>query len=181
MIHESTITCPRCGHQATEQMPTDACQFFYVCKGCGERLRRKAGDCCVFCSYGSVPCPPIQVKGAAASDWLANPRMNAVAWRIPHAAIIGALFVPVPARVGIWAVALAWMGTACILNSRRCGRTHCRYTGPYYLAMVVPVAALGVTPVSMPLAGWVALAAAILLGSRLIWWATEHAWGKFLN
>jgi len=28
------------------------------------------------------------------------------------------------------------MGTACILNARRCGRTHCRYTGPYYLAMI---------------------------------------------
>jgi hypothetical protein len=41
-------------------MPTDACQFFYDCKGCGERLKPLAGDCCVFCSYGSVPCPPVQ-------------------------------------------------------------------------------------------------------------------------
>jgi hypothetical protein len=23
-------------------------------------LKPKQGDCCVFCSYGSVPCPPIQ-------------------------------------------------------------------------------------------------------------------------
>ncbi|HEY7997903.1 MAG TPA: GDCCVxC domain-containing (seleno)protein, partial [Pseudolabrys sp.] len=28
--------------------------------GCGERLKPKPGDCCVFCSYGSVPCPPMQ-------------------------------------------------------------------------------------------------------------------------
>jgi hypothetical protein len=56
----STITCPMCGHQATEQMPTDACQFFYDCKGCGERLKPKHGDCCVFCSYGSMQCPPMQ-------------------------------------------------------------------------------------------------------------------------
>ena len=42
-------------------MPTDACQFFYDCKGCGERLKPNPGDCCVFCSYGSVPCPPIQI------------------------------------------------------------------------------------------------------------------------
>ena len=41
-------------------MPTDACQFFYDCRGCGALLRPKPGDCCVFCSYGSVPCPPIQ-------------------------------------------------------------------------------------------------------------------------
>jgi hypothetical protein len=57
MQTESTVTCPKCGHQATEQMPTDACQFFY---GCGERLKPLRGDCCVFCSYGSVPCPSIQ-------------------------------------------------------------------------------------------------------------------------
>ena len=35
-------------------MPTDACQFFYDCNDCGERLKPLAGDCCVFCSYGSV-------------------------------------------------------------------------------------------------------------------------------
>ena len=33
----STITCPVCGHRASEAMPTDACMFFYVCKGCGTR------------------------------------------------------------------------------------------------------------------------------------------------
>ena len=41
-------------------MPTDACLFFHPCEECGVMLRPKPGDCCVFCSYGSVPCPPIQ-------------------------------------------------------------------------------------------------------------------------
>ena len=41
-------------------MPTDACLFFYDCTGCGARLKPQAGDCCVFCSYGSVKCPPVQ-------------------------------------------------------------------------------------------------------------------------
>jgi hypothetical protein len=59
-IRESVITCPKCGWQETETMPTDACQFFYDCQGCGAVLRPKPGDCCVFCSYGSVPCPPVQ-------------------------------------------------------------------------------------------------------------------------
>ncbi|HEX4199078.1 MAG TPA: GDCCVxC domain-containing (seleno)protein [Caulobacteraceae bacterium] len=56
----STLTCPHCGHQATETMPTDACQYFYDCQGCGAVLKPTPGDCCVFCSYGDVPCPPIQ-------------------------------------------------------------------------------------------------------------------------
>jgi hypothetical protein len=57
---QSVLTCPRCGHQSVETMPTDACQFFHECRGCGALLKPLAGDCCVFCSYGSVPCPPIQ-------------------------------------------------------------------------------------------------------------------------
>jgi len=39
-----------------------ACQFFYECLACYTLLRPKAGDCCVFCSFGTVPCPPIQLS-----------------------------------------------------------------------------------------------------------------------
>lgn len=60
IIPASTVTCPECGHRKTDIMPTDACQFFYDCANCKKILRPKAGDCCVFCSYGDVPCPPIQ-------------------------------------------------------------------------------------------------------------------------
>ncbi len=64
MILESIITCPHCATAKAEIMPTDACRFFYECTGCGMRLRPKAGDCCVFCSYGSVRCPPMQAERA---------------------------------------------------------------------------------------------------------------------
>ena len=57
---QSTLTCPKCGHQKAETMPTDACQFFYECEACHELLRPLPGDCCVFCSYGTVKCPPVQ-------------------------------------------------------------------------------------------------------------------------
>jgi len=58
----STLTCPHCGFQETQTMPTDACLYFHDCKGCGTMLKPKAGDCCVFCSYGDVACPPIQAS-----------------------------------------------------------------------------------------------------------------------
>jgi hypothetical protein len=61
---ESELTCPACGFARTERMPTDACQFFYECTRCRTLLRPKAGDCCVFCSYGSVQCPPRQARDA---------------------------------------------------------------------------------------------------------------------
>jgi hypothetical protein len=60
MILEATITCPHCNAAKLEAMPTDACQFFYECSACNVLLRPKPGDCCVFCSYGSAPCPPVQ-------------------------------------------------------------------------------------------------------------------------
>lgn len=44
-------------------MPTDYCQYYYDCPGCGTVLKAKPGDCCVFCSYGDVPCPPVQSGG----------------------------------------------------------------------------------------------------------------------
>lgn len=57
----ATLTCPACGHQQTQPMPTDACQFFYECQACLILHKPRAGDCCVFCSYGTAACPPRQM------------------------------------------------------------------------------------------------------------------------
>jgi hypothetical protein len=59
-ILQSTLTCPHCGQRSAHAMPTNACVWFHECIGCGELLRPKPGDCCVFCSYGDVVCPPRQ-------------------------------------------------------------------------------------------------------------------------
>jgi len=113
-------------------------------------------------------------------DWLRTPRTSLLAWWIPEAAILAGLLVSVTVRAAIWIIALSWMGTACILNARRCGRRHCRYTGPYYLAMIAPVLVLASGIVSTDLYTWLFLGVLILAGSKIIWWATERAWGKFL-
>jgi hypothetical protein len=68
MILESVLTCPSCGFSATETMPTDACIYFYDCKCCGLLLKPKPGDCCVFCSYGTVKSPPIQMGHACCGN-----------------------------------------------------------------------------------------------------------------
>ncbi|MGI9408864.1 MAG: GDCCVxC domain-containing (seleno)protein [Hyphomicrobiaceae bacterium] len=36
--------------------------------GCGKTLRPTSGACCVFCSFGSVPCPDVQLHGRRCSD-----------------------------------------------------------------------------------------------------------------
>ncbi|WP_373524537.1 GDCCVxC domain-containing (seleno)protein [Aquiflexum sp.] len=60
IILNSVITCPNCGFQKREEMPVDACRFFYECENCHTVLKPQNKDCCVFCSYGSIKCPPVQ-------------------------------------------------------------------------------------------------------------------------
>jgi hypothetical protein len=64
----SVLRCPTCGHEAELAMPTDACLFFHECAACHALLRPRPGDCCVFCSYGSVPCPPMQEGSSCCRD-----------------------------------------------------------------------------------------------------------------
>ncbi|HEX9665337.1 MAG TPA: GDCCVxC domain-containing (seleno)protein [Thermodesulfobacteriota bacterium] len=57
---QAVIRCPECGFEKEATMPVDACQFFYECTNCKTVLKPRPGDCCVFCSYGSLKCPPKQ-------------------------------------------------------------------------------------------------------------------------
>lgn len=59
---KAELTCPECGFVQVAEMPTEACQFFYECVNCKVALRPRAGDCCVFCSYANLPCPPKQLE-----------------------------------------------------------------------------------------------------------------------
>lgn len=63
IILQSVINCPNCVHQKEENMPTDACKYLYACEQCQHVLKPKGGSCCVYCSFGSVACPPIQQSG----------------------------------------------------------------------------------------------------------------------
>jgi len=52
-----TIVCPQCRHIAVEPIPLNACLYFYECRNCRVLLKARPTDCCVFCSYGTQPCP----------------------------------------------------------------------------------------------------------------------------
>ena len=63
----SLLRCPHCGYAAEVALPDNACVIMQECDGCDVVIRPKAGDCCVFCSYGSAPCPPVQASQLARS------------------------------------------------------------------------------------------------------------------
>jgi hypothetical protein len=68
MITVSTLSCPACGGKTTRTMPIDACVVVAACQVCHAIMRPKSGDCCVFCSYSDVPCPPVQLGERKNSD-----------------------------------------------------------------------------------------------------------------
>jgi hypothetical protein len=115
----------------------------------------------------------------AEKDWAGNWISLAGLWGLPAVAmLVGALLAPLP-RAIIWSTALVWMGGACIANARRCGRTHCRFTGPFYLLMaaLVAVYAAGTLPIGDY--GWEILGTATVVGTAVLWWGSERIWGLF--
>lgn len=75
----STLTCPKCVNKSKNLMPTNACQFLFDCPSCGALLSPKKGDCCVYCSFGDVKCPPIQLRKSCCS-W---PELQRPMWQHP--------------------------------------------------------------------------------------------------
>jgi hypothetical protein len=120
-----------------------------------------------------------QGRADPGKDWARSLGGYLIAWGIPSLILVAAGLLDPAARAIVWTGVLVWMGAGCLLNARRCGRTHCRYTGPYYLLMIVPVALLGAGVVSFGAWAWWGLGAMILLGSKIIWLVTEVLWGKY--
>ena len=60
-VSESILTCPHCQHAQLATMPTDQCLILFKCDKCHAEIRPLPGDCCVFCSYASMKCPPVQI------------------------------------------------------------------------------------------------------------------------
>ena len=48
-------------------MPEYAAKTFYECPACGTVHRPIENKCCIYCSYGSVLCPPTQRRTGIAS------------------------------------------------------------------------------------------------------------------
>jgi len=121
-----------------------------------------------------------ELDSTADKDWVSNRRNYIVAWGIPTAAMVIAIWFPPLAKTLVWSASLIWMGSACLFNARRCGRTHCYFTGPFSLMMVIPVVLHGFDITSFGPGGWTWLGMIIGIGGGGIWIFTELVWGKFL-
>lgn len=117
-----------------------------------------------------------------AGDWAGNWRSLALLWGLPFAAMLaGWLLVDPGPRTALWGAMLVWMGGACIANARRCGRTHCRFTGPFFLVMAVLVAAYGTGALPIGPWGWAILLGITLIGNAVLWWGSERLLGRLVR
>jgi hypothetical protein len=84
---------------------------------------------------------------------LAANRLTLVAfWGLPGFVMLLAMLLAPWPRAVVWIAMLTWMGGACLANARRCQRTHCRYTGPFFLMMAAAV--LAYLAGLLPLGSW---------------------------
>lgn len=75
---------------------------------------------------------------------------------------------------------LLWMGVACFANARRCGRTHCLVTGPFFILMAAGVVAYASGLLDLGDGGWSILGGVIFIGTIGLWWASERLLGRFI-
>ena len=114
------------------------------------------------------------------ADWVSGRRSYMLAWGLPTLALIGAIFAEPVLRTPVWTLALVWMGLACLANARRCGRTHCRLTGPFFLAMAGATLLHGLDILWLGPNGWIWLGATLVVGGYgVLWLLPELIWGKY--
>lgn len=111
----------------------------------------------------------------AHTDWASGLR-GCLIWGIPAALLI---MSPVQYFAIVWPAVLAFMGVACLLNARRCGRVHCYVTGPFFLllALVGLLYGLGVVPLGAR--GWSMLSIALVVGSVVFICVPEWLFGRY--
>ena len=112
-------------------------------------------------------------------DWVSNSRSYMLAWGLPGIILLVGIFLEPSTRTFMWAGALVWKGVACLANATRCGRTHCYFTGPYFLVLAIVTVLHGLQIVWLGAYGWLGLGLAIVAGGGALWFVTEKVWGKF--
>lgn len=110
-------------------------------------------------------------------DWAARNASWMIGWGVPAIALAAAAFSDL--EMLVWAPMLTWMGIACLINARRCGRMHCHFTGPFFLLMALLSLLYGTETLSLGEHGWAILGAAIAIGWLALHLVPERLWGRY--
>ncbi|MGE0531794.1 MAG: hypothetical protein AB7G40_12340 [Hyphomonadaceae bacterium] len=101
-------------------------------------------------------------------------------WGAPVAIATALSLAPVAGWLSAfaWTIAFTWMGGACLLNARRCGRLHCYFSGPILLLGAVMAAVVGFGVVTFGAHGMTTVVMATLVLAALTY-LLEYIWGRY--
>ena len=118
-------------------------------------------------------------RAASCSDWSRGVRGTLI-WGVP-AIILAAAGALLPARdlVLVWPPVLAFMGAACVVNARRCGRIHCYATGPFLLILAAATLLYGIGALPLGPHGWSILSDALIVGTVILCFVPELIFGRY--
>lgn len=112
-------------------------------------------------------------------DWVASRKSFLLAWGLPAVALAASVFMPASWRTVLWPLCFLWMGVACLGNAARCGRMHCRFTGPFFLVVALLSFLHGLGLLGLGAQGWTWIGLAAVSGAVLLWWLPERVWGRY--
>jgi len=112
------------------------------------------------------------------TDWARGSR-GLLIWGLPIAALLIGGFLPERYLVALWPSALTFMGVACLVNARRCGRVHCYVTGPFFLLLAGVALLHGLRVLWLGKEGWNILGLILLVGGVILTFGTERVFGRY--
>jgi hypothetical protein len=112
------------------------------------------------------------------ADWI-NRREGFALWWLPGAALLISALIGTRIQAVTWPLLLTYMGVACLLNARRCGRIHCYFTGPFFLLLALVALLHGSGVLSLGQKGWSLLTATLVVGFATLFFVPEWLLGRY--
>ncbi len=114
-------------------------------------------------------------------DFVRDRRASLLIWGLPALVMIGTgpLGFSSELHGAIWASCLSVFGFGCLANARRCGRLHCFFTGPFFLAMALVSLVHGFGVISLGSYGWAWIGGITLVGACALTILPERMWGQY--
>ncbi len=114
-------------------------------------------------------------------DLARDRRASFLIWGLPALVMVGTwpLGLGSEAHGSIWASCLSVFGFGCLANARRCGRLHCFFTGPFFLAMALVSLVHGFGVISLGNYGWAWIGGITLVGGCALTILPERIWGQY--
>jgi len=100
-------------------------------------------------------------------------------WCVPWIAFAIGFREPNGVRTILWSTSLAVVGGACLVNASRCGRVHCRFTGPFLILCAVISLGCGLGLLPLGLSGWKWIGIGTIIGALILTCVPELFLGRY--